>query len=57
MLVWISYSVILVCCIMLLFLALQVVLGSPKYIDKSFNYKFAEAWLGTGLITGTGALP
>nr|CAD7431982.1 unnamed protein product [Timema monikensis] len=32
----------------------ELLLGSPKHIDKSLSYKFLHPWLGTGLLTSTG---
>ncbi|XP_068211245.1 cytochrome P450 4C1-like [Palaemon carinicauda] len=35
--------------------AVEVVLSSSKYIEKSFDYSFLHPWLGTGLLTSSGA--
>jgi hypothetical protein len=32
----------------------QVILSSPKHIDKSDDYNFLHPWLGTGLLTSHG---
>uniref|UniRef100_A0A182JL16 Uncharacterized protein n=1 Tax=Anopheles atroparvus TaxID=41427 RepID=A0A182JL16_ANOAO len=33
---------------------IEVLLASPKYIDKSVEYNFVRPWLGNGLLTSTG---
>nr|XP_018901323.1 PREDICTED: cytochrome P450 4C1-like [Bemisia tabaci]XP_018901324.1 PREDICTED: cytochrome P450 4C1-like [Bemisia tabaci]AFP49818.1 cytochrome P450 [Bemisia tabaci] len=33
----------------------EIILASSKHIDKSLVYTFLHPWLGTGLLTGTGA--
>nr|CAD7402599.1 unnamed protein product [Timema poppensis] len=33
----------------------EVILGSNKWIDKGVNYRYLYDWLGTGLLTSTGA--
>ncbi|XP_053671197.1 uncharacterized protein LOC128721466 [Anopheles nili] len=33
---------------------IEVILSSPKYIDKSTEYNFIRPWLGDGLLTSTG---
>ncbi|XP_058116997.1 uncharacterized protein LOC131284572 [Anopheles ziemanni] len=33
---------------------IEVLLGSPKYIDKSTEYDFIRPWLGEGLLTSRG---
>lgn len=32
----------------------QVIMSSPKYIDKSVDYDYLQPWLGTGLLTSHG---
>nr|CAD7461036.1 unnamed protein product [Timema tahoe] len=34
---------------------IEVILSSNKLLDKGSNYKFLDKWLGTGLLTSTGA--
>lgn len=34
---------------------IEIILNSSKHIDKSLVYKFLHPWLGTGLLTSTGA--
>lgn len=33
----------------------EVLLSSPKHLDKSRDYSFLHPWLGTGLLTSTGS--
>nr|CAD7260920.1 unnamed protein product [Timema shepardi] len=33
----------------------EIILGSNKWIDKGVNYRYLYDWLGTGLLTSTGA--
>ncbi|XP_064201142.1 cytochrome P450 4V2-like isoform X1 [Anguilla rostrata] len=33
---------------------IEMVLNSPKHLDKSYAYRFLYPWLGTGLLTSTG---
>lgn len=32
----------------------EPILGSSRYLDKSHDYRFLHAWLGTGLLTSSG---
>ncbi|KAA0709318.1 Cytochrome P450 4V2 [Triplophysa tibetana] len=34
---------------------IEVVLNNSKHIDKSYSYRFLHPWLGTGLLTSSGA--